>query len=211
MRYIKRTAQMSCLNDARQNYSNWKEFKKENPSAYDSIIAQLINMQNGLCAYCECKLKKDYHVEHFRCRDQFPQNEFDWNNLFASCNNSDHCGRYKDDAKTDKYHIEDLLKPDIEADNPRKYFTNIPQGLIKINSNLTDREKDRALETLKVLNLNEKNLANRRKKSFATYLSCLQIIEKEKDFQRIIDMLEGTKYDDGFYSILESMLTPSNE
>jgi uncharacterized protein (TIGR02646 family) len=213
MRYIKRTAQLSCLNGARRKYSNWEKFKRNNPKAYASIRAELINMQNGLCAYCECKLKEDFHVEHFRCRNQFPQNEFDWNNLFASCGNSNHCGKHKDDPKTGKYCIEDLLKPDIEADNPKKYFTYIPNGLIMINSNLTDREKNRAQETLRVFNLNETELANRRRKILLTYQPYLIVIDKKEKnkFQRIIDMLKETNKDDGFYSILESILTPSNE
>lgn len=53
----------------------------------------LYNEQHGLCAYCQCALKKSaeyegpgmFTIEHIKSRKDHPRRMFDWDNLVAVC------------------------------------------------------------------------------------------------------------------------------
>lgn len=210
MRYIHRTETLSCLNNAKKKYYTWTNFKKCNPEGYKLIVDELTKIQDGLCVYCESKLGQEYHVEHFRCRAKFPQIDLDWNNLFLSCQNKQHCGIYKDGAKKNKeYDINLILKPDLEEDNPNKYFTYINNGDITCKSDLTEQQKIKAEKTIAVLNLNDKSLAGLRRKVFIALESMIdpEKMKSEKlKYQDIIDYVEKNPKEYGFPSLIESFL-----
>ncbi len=90
-------------------YSDY--IKKKSPKVWkdlESILKndireyQLINEQNFQCAYTEILIddaSEQYcHVEHFKKRDLFPKETFNWNNLFTCCNSEKYGAKYKDNS-----------------------------------------------------------------------------------------------------------------
>lgn len=61
-----------------------------------SLREHLIETQRGLCGYC-CRAisMSDSHNEHIKPQDSFDQLSMDYENLIASCNTGDTCGRIK--------------------------------------------------------------------------------------------------------------------
>lgn len=208
MKYIQRTREPQALDSARKKYSSWNELKRNDHDTYNIIAEELYSMQEELCAYCECKLRKEeknYHVEHFKCRHQFPKNELEWNNLFLSCNDKNTCGKHKDNSKTENYDVNHLIKPDIETYNPKQYFTYILNGEIRVRSDLNCRDAHKAEETIRVFNLNEINLVNRRKKigNFFTQMLNSQDYNDNPEFLgnlfRQMDQFEFPSFIDSLY------------
>ena len=192
MKYIQRTPEPQALKKAREKKSSWKDLTKNDQDTYNIIVEELHSMQKELCAYCERKIKKEekkYHVEHFRCRHHFPENQLEWNNLFLSCNDKKTCGTHKDRSKTEKYDVNDLIKPDIETYNPEQYFTYISNGEIKVRLDLNNEDKRKANETIRVFNLNEINLVNRRKKIYYIYEKLFESVNYKDDLESVINII----------------------
>jgi uncharacterized protein (TIGR02646 family) len=68
---------------------DWNVFKNEEYQAYNKLIQALIDIQHGLCAYCEINLvENDYQIEHFHPKSDI-SHKTDWmfeiTNLFAAC------------------------------------------------------------------------------------------------------------------------------
>ena len=213
MKYIQRTPEPQALNKAREKKSSWKDLTKNDQDTYNIIVEELHSMQKELCAYCERKIKKEdkkYHVEHFRCRHHFPENQLEWNNLFLSCNDNNTCGRHKDCSKTEKYDVNDLIKPDIETYNPEQYFTYISNGEIKVNLDLNNENKHKANETIRVFNLNETALVNTRKTIFKSYFNIVSEQCNNSNLQNI-EAIKKMEEKLGFSSLIESILSPHNK
>jgi len=54
----------------------------------NEIKEPLLKVSNGKCAYCETNIveeSKYMEVEHFRCKDAFPDKVVEWENLLPSC------------------------------------------------------------------------------------------------------------------------------
>ena len=54
----------------------------------NEIKEPLLKVSNGKCAYCEANIveeSKYMEVEHFRCKDAFPDKVVEWENLLPSC------------------------------------------------------------------------------------------------------------------------------
>lgn len=52
------------------------------------IRGTLLECSFGKCCYCECKINEEskyLEVEHFKHKDQYPNNVVDWDNLLPSC------------------------------------------------------------------------------------------------------------------------------
>lgn len=119
------------------------------PSAEERgyIWAKLDAMQGERCAYCEASIDRaNRHIEHFRQRHRHPQGTFDWHNLFGSCNRHEHkdsCGVYPH---------QDLIKPDVE--NPEDYLVFTPNGSVQPRAHLNTRARNRAEQTIRILELN---------------------------------------------------------
>jgi len=134
---------------------NWDDdFKSKHKQ---EVWEKLYEMQGFRCAYCEKYLdpekKKERHIEHFK-RKGLPEYKhlmFEWTNLFGSCCVSDRCGKIKDKHE---YNVTDLIKMDEE--DPEKFFTFVSTGRVEINQNLSENDKKRAKETLRVFNLDPK-------------------------------------------------------
>lgn len=130
-------------------------------------------MQQRRCAYCEIGIKTDTedrnaHIEHFRQRSRHPQGTFEWGNLFGSCNKQESCGDHKD--RLPPYNPSDLIKMDEE--NPDDFFIFVADGTIALRPDLTDRQKHRAKETLRIFNLDAEHgpLRHMRKAAVQGYI-----------------------------------------
>lgn len=126
----------------------------------------LFALQNGYCAYCECRLasKQEGHIEHLERRSDCPSKAFDWNNLFFSCSHHDSCGKYKDEHKPKiRFNRADIVDPSKE--NPADFFTFTTTGIIRPKADCPNTF--RASETIRVFNLNAKHLVQQRKRACA--------------------------------------------
>ncbi|MEX1363567.1 MAG: hypothetical protein AB1Z98_10595 [Nannocystaceae bacterium] len=70
----------------------WERFRSSG-DAYQQLLQDLLQRQQGLCGYCEQRLTKDggdpvhadYQVEHVQAKSAAAGLALDWNNLMACC------------------------------------------------------------------------------------------------------------------------------
>jgi uncharacterized protein (TIGR02646 family) len=171
MRKLNRTAVAvpACLAAYSHPAHCWDDVTSTDKAQIHVCLEQ---MQGRRCAYCEGSLDMlGRHIEHFRRKGQghFPQLAFDWTNLYWSCDQTDSCGHYKDNG-AGPYNIADLIEPCV--DDPDKFFRFRSDGTISIRLQLTQAERHKAEETLRVFNLNPKwgRLRNMRKQAVSGYI-----------------------------------------
>jgi uncharacterized protein (TIGR02646 family) len=155
-----------CLAAYDYRHQPWTDL---DPGHKQQIRFGLEQLQDVRCAYCEGPVYSDGHIEHFRRKNQgrFPHLMFDWDNLFLSCGAHDHCGHYKDRPAADPYDPNDLVKPD--DNDPDDYFYFHSWGDVRPRPNLSQNYLNRALETIRVFNLNCGVLAADRRRAIRTY------------------------------------------
>jgi uncharacterized protein (TIGR02646 family) len=141
----------------------------------------LTNEQDGMCAYCEKKITSDKdksNIDHFKTRNHFPNLTLEYDNLFVSCNNQNHCSNKKDNLGLQKDEFEEILNPaSNEVKNSFSYKAGIMIG-----------KTSKAKYTIDVFNLNNISLEKERNKivqNFEYY--------KELDTSVLIDALGGHK------------------
>ena len=137
-----------CLGRYKHGQDNWNAVDH---SERQQIRDALERMQGRRCAYCEGPLDElGQHIEHFRSRDRHSTLTFAWTNLYWSCDRHDSCGRYKDhDARP--YVPDDLIDPCF--DDPDRFFRFHSDGTIAVRHDLPAADRRRAVETLRVFNL----------------------------------------------------------
>lgn len=193
MRKLIRSETPDCLKKYRHGLHKWSDVT---PPDREIIWRQFEIMQNGFCAYCECLLRSK-HIEHFKNRDAYPKNTFEWENLFGSCDDRNRCGHYKDSKYVKPYSVTNILKPD--EDNVNKYLLFLTNGHVITKLDLTENDKFKAYETIRVFNLDgDKSIVNRRKKAFKSiecnvkYLySIYEELEHEDWLILLEDALDG--------------------
>ncbi|OOF33963.1 retron Ec78 anti-phage system effector HNH endonuclease PtuB [Salinivibrio costicola] len=168
MKRLFRGAPPLCLAQFRPGRDNWSVISSHGLT--NEIWEKLNIMQGGFCAYCECQLGEDNtkrHVEHFVRKGQDPDVTFDWNNLFGSCNNPNRCGNYKDEHPAAKsIDIAKVCKPDQM--DPSEIILFLNSGEVRARSDLNQKNKELADNTIAVFNLNgDSTLENSRKAAIA--------------------------------------------
>ncbi len=156
----------------------------------------LSSEQNGLCGYCESKIEiiEHSHIEHIEAinenkdRERAEELVFDYKNLIVSCDCLCHqekkgvtCGHRKD-TKGFKPDYKRFLSP-TKIENLRDYFKYIKEsGFI----GATSLDRDKAIHTLEVLNLNppDNYLPEARKKALKKFRT--QVIDKANKTGRSI-------------------------
>jgi uncharacterized protein (TIGR02646 family) len=83
-------------------FNDWKSQKiqnkhtpPDNPIENNKVLVALVSEQGGLCCYCGAKITPDAiggHQEHFKPRRSYPELEYEYGNLHASCNSKFSCG-----------------------------------------------------------------------------------------------------------------------
>lgn len=144
--------------------------KKNKPKEWNDLSSKiglkcreymLQNEQSSQCAYTEKNIApQDAHIDHFikqsfLKRNLFSVSEFNWNNLFTSCNDENVGAKYKDKniQKEDYKEIINLVK-----DNCAECFEYKDNGRIEPkNGNI------RVRKTIDIFNLNDRSLIEQRK------------------------------------------------
>lgn len=123
------------------------------------------------CAYCESTIYSGGHIEHFRRKNKahYPELTFEWTNLFLACVSTAHCGHYKDRRSADPYNPNDLIKPDEHE--PENFFYIHSTGEIRCREGISEVDKHRSYETVRVFNLNESALCGSRFRALKLYRS----------------------------------------
>jgi len=156
------------------------------------------------CAYCECQIFHGGHIEHFRRknRQHFPELRFEWTNLFIACGSQEHCGHYKDRPSAPQYNPDDLIKPDDHNPDDYLYFHSSGESRVRDRPGMSDDDRHRGAETIRVFNLNCGELRGNRKKAIRQYLDrnngILEVLmDAEEDDRKsfIADELEATKWE----------------
>ncbi|MFZ4802600.1 MAG: retron Ec78 anti-phage system effector HNH endonuclease PtuB [Chlorobium sp.] len=168
MHKLERSSAPECLSQYSPEKDRWKSVTPENRA---QIREQLNAMQQQRCAYCENSTAGNnaQHIEHFRQRSEYPQGTFEWKNLFGSCNRNHSCGKHKD-SLAGQYNYQDIIKPDEE--DPDHFFCFTQHGTIEIRQHLSERDRHRASETLRIFNLDAQHgpLRSMRKSTLQGYL-----------------------------------------
>lgn len=155
-----------CLATYRHGAQTWNDLASEDKEHIRGALAQL---QGRRCAYCEGPLDElGHHIEHFRRKSLHPMLTFAWANLYWSCDRTDCCGHYKD-AGAGPYLPGDLLDPC--NDDPDLFFHFRSNGTISVREGLKPVSRHRALETLRVFNLDadQGHLRAMRRRAVETY------------------------------------------
>lgn len=152
------------------------------------------------CNYCESAIQPpEGHIEHLASRTSHPALEFDWANLFLSCDKSTHCGHFKDSTRGVEYSPERVIHPDVE--DPDAFFHFLSSGKVEPRAGLDPESESRAMMTIEALNLNDSRLVQKRSaiakqvRDYAlTYLEGLEELtpaERAKFFEEDIATFEG--------------------
>ncbi len=149
MHQLTRSPAPACLASFRHGANNWSDVT----TPQKQEVWQCLNvMQGARCAYCEAAITKgDRHIEHFVQKGRDPTRTFTWSNLFGSCNREDSCGKHKD-GKGRPYADSDLIKPD--AEDPEQLLVFDAHGSVQPRHGLDPVPAQRAMETIRVFNLN---------------------------------------------------------
>lgn len=197
MHKLDRPSRPNCLGNYTAGENNWTDVsyahKKE-------IRNKLVEMQGDFCAYCERLINEkanDNEIEHFYQKGRNCSVTFSWDNMFNSCKVVGVCANYKD-RKAKPYCQDDLIKCDIE--NPEVFFTFNSDGYITVNKGLDDDSNRRAIETIRVFNLNQKNLQQSRecmvkgyKQEAEELQDILEFLGEDECKKQLEEMLEGAK------------------
>lgn len=196
MHKLRRGAAPACLSNYQHGRDNWKAVTAEDKR---EIWEKLYEMQQHRCAYCEGSLRTDKrHIEHFRQKGLDPKVTFLWSNLFGSCNRIDNCGKFKDELPP--YDLADLIKPDEE--DPEHFFLFVSDGSVAVREGLNALDKRRAMETIRIFNLNGA-LREMRRSAIAGYtdlgMEFMKIVEsgdltREQCIELYEDELAATAY-----------------
>lgn len=184
----------------KQKYANWDAFIGS--SEHIAIGERLYEQQDHYCAYCEIYLhdKEDGFIEHLERQRDNSKRIFDWSNMFVSCHKHDSCGIYKDDH-AGKFKFADIIDPSRE--NPADFFQCDSQGNILPRKNLTDVQRKRAEETIRIFNLNCPRLANIRKKAINNVNAFLECMPIKEEISNFLDSLSNVDCISVYHALLE--------
>jgi uncharacterized protein (TIGR02646 family) len=199
MKHITKSSEPAKLQEYRQNNpkNSWKNFRDECQSGLNEVYETLSNDQGGLCAYCEMKITPPNHqVEHFHDKsdtsntDNPTQWHLDWDNMLYCCkggtqesmntgeflqpiSDNTSCGQHKQTDDCNK-----ILSPNKIPPFPRIFSYKISDNGISIHVDAVlcskaGIDKNRAEQTIKILNLNCKRLCEARRAVLKPYMILL--------------------------------------
>ncbi len=185
------------------HHTHWSQIHEvSNQHVYDDCINQCLSDQHGLCGYSEMHLDEDnQHIDHYVKRNIDPKLTFEWTNMVAAAKDSRFGADWKDehiaqagayDKVTKRYAL--LLNPVCDDLTGRFRFS--ADGEIEP----TTETDEMAANTIKVFNLNEPSLKNRRKESMQMARAMLQGGMQKED-------ILSTLSSDGFVSAIEYELS----
>lgn len=194
-----------CLADYDHTSQKWDDMASLDKS---SIRTSLDTMQanhcgQSICAYCECPIYDRGHIEHFRRKNKkkgFPELTFSWENLFLSCNSSEHCGHFKDRHGAAPYNPDHLVKPDEMDPDDYLYFHS--SGVVRTREDLIETDTNRAKTTINVFGLNNKALEGSRSSALKAY---------KKISEDYLDEIENWSESDKFEYLTSEIKQTAND
>jgi len=155
----------------------WSDIKDR-----QELNKELLKEQANMCAYCESKIPKDYHIDHFYKRDLFPKLTFNYDNLFISCNCEKSCAKYKD-------------KYGLKKDDFNTFFSPQNINLDEFEYSLTGEiigKTEKANKTIIVFNLNNRSLVEKRKTISLNSKNMMDydLFEIFQEFQTFLEFLK---------------------
>lgn len=149
-----------CARDRGATFS-WPE--RAGRSILPIVREALAALTSNHCSYCDgypIDATGVREVDHFRPKRAFPREAFDWRNLFLVCTA---CNK----AKLDEWN-EKLLRPDEPTYSFEHYFwVNGLTGELRPNPAASVEDQERALETIRILNLQRSGLCSERRRAIA--------------------------------------------
>lgn len=159
-------------------YANLND-SKEGISVRKQLHGHMVSHQKNLCCYC-CRIidVETSHNEHILPQHHFPQFSMDYNNLLASCNDADSCGKEKDSLYDTKNFISPLQE-DCES-----HFRFLPDGRVIGNDKAGEK-------TIAALKLNSYALVTQRKLQYNQCITMAKCLGKEYVFSEYIQEKDG--------------------
>lgn len=157
MRKISKSSEPKKLLDWKRRHSHGSYRDIANTDISFAIREACIQEQHGLCAFCCVSISADSassHNAHLQSQHHFPQKSLLWDNIVASCNTENSCGKHQKDQDIP---LTPLMQ---ECEKELKFYLS---GKV---IGLTQRAQD----TIEILNLNSLALQQRRKKSINDFL-----------------------------------------
>lgn len=179
---------------AKNKTAHWSDFVTNNHDLYEIIRDLLKQDQYGVSGYTEKPLKKE-HIDHFKTRNFFPGNEFDWYNLIVDERDETRFGSGTKDKLVIKDDYDKNLIINPIKEDPHYFFTYMENGEIIPRANLNNSEKARAERTIELFNLNHPVLVDCR----------MGIIRCFNDVNGVytIDQMENDYNAMGFFSLYD--------
>ena len=171
------------LNPNRSEPECFISFKvKNNPHSYQDdcneyelrkcLREALIEEQKYQCFYCEKKIVDDsskVHIDHIKQRNVYHKLECEYHNMALSCNDKNHCAKYKDNQEIwDDNKFLRIIVDNLQLqEKPSDFFIYMSNGKITVKKHLSENEKKRAINTINYLNLNHTDLVSTRENIFS--------------------------------------------
>ncbi|MBR6178743.1 MAG: TIGR02646 family protein [Bacteroidales bacterium] len=156
----------------------------------------LSNEQNGLCGYTELPISSDNtssHLDHFKPRDWYHDEEFKWNNFIVASKNDAFGARYKDNHS----------KSHLTKDDYKVIYNPVESGMEDVvyydidgNMNPIDPKDIKVKRTIEVFNLNHNSLKERRKEIIRQVNSFVECGTSHSDIKSLLN-------DMGFPSVVD--------
>lgn len=204
MRQLQRPAVPAVLEELSRRGATWSHVTHdEKASIRHPLNAMSARGGKLFCNYCESTIQPTKgHIEHLAPRTSNRSREFEWENLFLSCDAKGHCGHFKDSSRGVPYRPEQVIHPDV--DRPEDFFHFFSSGEVQPRQGLDPDSEARALITIEALNLNDPYLVQARAalahQAEALVLSYLDSIEeltpaeREELFAQEIDDFAGSPF-----------------
>lgn len=170
MKTVIKSEAPECLQDAEVKGWDWNTFRSNNHDAYLSVRRQVLEDQRNECAYTGLWIgegtTQKVHIDHFRKKAIYPEKTFCWDNLFAAAKDLDYGSDYKDKRihgpKTNAESQYQTFWSPLHA-NLSNTFWYRQDGMMEPVPELEGNDREKALQTIKIYNLNAPDLKNRRK------------------------------------------------
>lgn len=173
----------ASLVEAENKEWSWDEFVSNDHEGYQTCREQANTEQQGVCAYTELPLdveKVTVHFDHYRKKSIYPKLRFKWDNLFVAVKDKRFGADHKDGIINGINHNQmyaSILSP-LTA-NLQDYFHYSTSGEIEPMSGISGEKQKEAEATIKIFNLNEAELVNRRRTMMAQIVCCHDLPEED--------------------------------
>lgn len=162
MRQLQRPDAPPVLDELTRRGASWLHVAFDEKEAIRRPL-NVMSTRGGkvFCNYCESAIQPPKgHIEHLAARTSYPTLEFEWSNLFLSCDSNAHCGHFKDSPRGVAYSPSQVIHPDI--DRPDDFLQYFSSGEVQPRQGVDPDSEARALITIQALNLNEPDLVQAR-------------------------------------------------